>query len=151
MVTQQPTQRQDHLIAELRSTEAQIASLNKRRRDLREELELIYPEARILSPPPPIKGTPITVWNYQTLNYTARVTITPKGTQALNDLNAALNTTQLTALALLLPRPNGADLTKLLNLPMIRDNSHPKRYIKRLHEDHFIHVDFTPIEVKLND
>ena len=147
MVTEQLTRRQSKLITDLRSTEQQISALISRRKSIRAELERIYPEARHLSPPPPVIGDTLSVWNYITLDHEAKVIITYKGKQALDDMDPTLRVVQLNVLALLLPRPQGADLTKLFNVPIIKEEPNYKRYIKRLDDAGFIHIEYTKIPV----
>lgn len=137
------TKRQEQLILELRNVESQLAYLTNKRKALKSELERIYPEARDLAPPPPDHGTTITVWNYRTLNYAGTITITPKGREALDSLNPALNNAHFTVLALLLPRPAGADLTKLLQAPVVMEHPNYKRCVKQLDDAGFIHIEFT--------
>ena len=127
MATDSLTRRQSKLIDDLRSTEQQITTLTRRRRTIRAELERIYPEARELSPAPPVHGDVITVWNYAALSHTGQVVITAKGKASLDVVDPALKTVQLLTLALLLPRPHGADLTKLLNVPVIKEEQNHKR------------------------
>ena len=146
MVTESLTRRQSTLIADLRNTEQQISTLTKRRRSIRAELERIYPKAReleLLTPPPPIRGDVISVWNYVALHYEAQVIITAKGKKALDGMNPVLKTVQLRVLALLLPRPQGADLTKLLNLSIVKEEPHYKRYVKLLDDAGYINTEYT--------
>ena len=148
MVTESLTRRQSTLITNLRNTEEQISALNRRRKSILDELERIYPKARELAlqrPPPPIRGDVVSVWNYVTLDFDGQVVITAKGKQALDGMNATLKTVQLRVLALLLPRPQGANLTKLLNVPIIKDEPNYKRYVKRLDEAGYIHIEYTKI------
>lgn len=150
MVTEQLTRRQSKLITDLRSTEQQISALISRRKTIRAELERIYPEARHLSPPPPVIGDPLSVWNYASNHHTAQVVITHKGKQAIDCMDPALRIVQLNVLALLLPRPQGADLTKLLNVPIIKEEPNYRRYIKRLDDAGFIHIEYTKIPATPN-
>ena len=149
MVTESLTRRQSKLIADLRDTEQQISALIRRRKSISAELERIYPHARELSPAPLVRGDVISVWNYVTLDYEAQVVITAKGKKALDGMNPALKTVQLRVLALLLPRSQGADLTKLLNLPIINEEPNYKRYVKRLDEAGYIHIEYTSNNTKI--
>lgn len=143
MTQESLSKRQEHLIEDLRNTDAELDRLRRHRLFLLQELDAIYPEARQLVKPPKDKGTVLTIWNYSQQGFTCRITTTPQGAQIIANPNPTFFTNA--DIAVLSLCTAGANADKLIALPYLKTlTQHPKRIIKKLQTSGFLELTFTP-------
>ena len=139
------TNRQHELTQRVRDIDSQIIHLRSARRAAVEELERIYPQARSTAPLPipPVQGVVLSVFNYAREGYTGRVNTTPAGIKVANSPISSNVLNQL--LLTLCNRPNGADIEKLLALPVLKDEPNIRRVVYKLVRDGYLHATYTMV------